>query len=257
MLNNYFLSINFPDLSLSAISAKDPPLTKAKSLIFLAAAFLVCVPVFIQAPLVRQLPYLSLALTVIWVTLGWWLHQRSQSRVWGDLLLGFSWSWLAGSIYWGWFRTEPYLHLPIEAIGLPFCLWWIWSARSNSPQITPSPETQPRRQWDVLAIGNWFYFGSLLGTALTDGYFYVNNLIPYWRRVMDGSPSLASPVLHQALAQINNGLGWGSGLLLLCLLVISGIQSLKIDSLPWYAFSGAVLSTILVDGLFWLAAFLA
>ncbi|NEQ24822.1 MAG: DUF3120 domain-containing protein, partial [Microcoleus sp. SIO2G3] len=37
---------------------------------FAAASFLVSVPVFAQAPLVRQLPLLSLVMTLVWVGLG-------------------------------------------------------------------------------------------------------------------------------------------------------------------------------------------
>jgi hypothetical protein len=91
-------------------------------LVFAAAVFLVSVPVFIEAPLVRSLPLLSLAMTTGWVGLSFALMSRTSTHLWGDLLLGFSWSWLAGSLYWGWLRWEPLLHLPVEAIGLPFAL---------------------------------------------------------------------------------------------------------------------------------------
>jgi hypothetical protein len=242
--------------------------TQPRMTIFIMAAFLVSVPVFIQAPLVRAFPYLSLAITPAWVLLGWWLYQRPQHQHWGDLLIGFSWSWLAGSIYWGWLRTEPYLHLPVEAIGLPFCLGCLWytknSIRKNSINSINSIKTTAKITGEVnlesspksgfLSIGLWFYLGSLLGTALTDLYFYVNQLIPYWRHVMAGEPTAAAPILHQALVQINNPLGWISALVILTWLLILGIYPLQKVTLPRYAFSGAILSTILVDGLFWLVA---
>lgn len=91
-------------------------------LVFAAAIFLVSVPVFIEALLVRSLPWVSLGLTGFWVWLSFALMSRTSTYIWGDLLLGFSLSWLAGSIYWGWLRWEPLLHLPIEAIALPFAL---------------------------------------------------------------------------------------------------------------------------------------
>jgi hypothetical protein len=94
--------------------------------VFAAAAFLVSIPVFFQAPLVRYLPWFSLAMTAGWFGLGWTLIKRPSTKLWGDLLLGFSWSWLAGSIYWGWYRWEPLIHLPVEAIGLPFALWFLF-----------------------------------------------------------------------------------------------------------------------------------
>ncbi len=61
-------------------------------MVFAAAVFLVSVPVFIEAPLVRSLPTLSLGLTAFWVCLSFALMSRPSTQVWGDLLLGFSWS---------------------------------------------------------------------------------------------------------------------------------------------------------------------
>lgn len=246
-------------------SIATPPTIAPTIAVFAMAAFLVSVPVFIQAPLVRAFPYLSLAMTLAWVLFGWWLYQRPQRQHWGDLLIGFSWSWLAGSIYWGWLRTEPYLHLPVEAIGLPFCLGYLWYTKNcigknslgKTGEVNPEVNLEGSPKSGLLLIGLWFYLGSLLGTALTDLYFYVNQLIPYWRTVMEGQPTAAAPILHQALAQINNPLGWISALVILTWLLILGIYPLQRSTLPRYAFSGAILSTILVDGLFWLVASLA
>ena len=289
MINNPFFSVTFPttffktkpadqisDLipdqifsqtfnqtsdQINQTSIATPPTIAPTIAVFAMAAFLVSVPVFIQAPLVRAFPYLSLAMTLAWVLFGWWLYQRPQRQHWGDLLIGFSWSWLAGSIYWGWLRTEPYLHLPVEAIGLPFCLGYLWYTKNsigkNSLGKTGEVNLEGSPKSGLLLIGLWFYLGSLLGTALTDLYFYVNQLIPYWRTVMEGQPTAAAPILHQALAQINNPLGWISALVILTWLLILGIYPLQRSTLPRYAFSGAILSTILVDGLFWLVASLA
>lgn len=65
--------------------------TQPAPLVFVAAVFLVSVPVFIEAPLVRMLPWLSFALTGGWVWLSLKLMSRPATYVWGDLLLGFSW----------------------------------------------------------------------------------------------------------------------------------------------------------------------
>jgi hypothetical protein len=121
-------------------------------LMLAAAVVLVSVPVFVQAPLVRLVPWLSLVMTLGWLLLSLQLLKRPASERWGDLLIGFTWTWLAGSVYWGWFRWEPLLHLPIEAIGLPIAIWGV--ARNSGK------------------IGNFFYFGSLFGTVVTDIYFY-------------------------------------------------------------------------------------
>lgn len=199
-----------------------------------AASFLVSVPVFVQAPLVRQLPLLSLVMTPLWVWLGLILLKRESTQVWGDLILGFSWSWLAGSIYWGWLRWEPLIHLPVEAIGLPFALWGL------------------SRGWGK--IGNLFYLGSLFGTALTDVYFYVVDLIPHWRQVMRVEPELARPIFQNALSQVQTPWGISWVIALMGTLLIVGLWGLGKKQLGWWAFSGAVLSTILVDSLFWVAA---
>ncbi len=203
-------------------------------LMFLAASFLVSVPVFVQAPLVRFWPVFSLLLTGGWIGLGVWLMRQPKMDIWGDLLIGFSVSWLAGSIYWGWFRYEPLIHLPIESIGLPFAIWCLW------------------RRWGV--IGAWFYLGSLLGTAITDAYFYVTDLIPYWREVMQVSPDLATPVLQRAIAQVQTPWGISWAIVFVNILLAFGLWAMQKFQCDRWAFAGAVLSTILVDSLFWIAA---
>ena len=205
--------------------------------VFLTASFLVSVPVFFQAPIVRLFPEISLALTLFWIGTGWWLYQRPQTRWRGDIILGFSWSWLAGSIYWGWLRWEPLIHIPVESIGLPFALWFIG------------------KRWG--RVGNFFYLGSLLGTAITDLYFYLTGLIPYWRKLMTVDPTLASPIFQSALAQIQTPWGISWAIVLVNILLAISLFSLRKSQLHWWAFAGAVLSTILVDSLFWIAAYFA
>jgi hypothetical protein len=201
---------------------------------FAASAFLVSVPVFFQAPLVRALPVVSLVSTLGWLWLSLALRRRSNTHLAGDLLLGFSLTWLAGSIYWGWLRWEPLWHLPIEAIALPFALFGL------------------SRGWGK--VGNWFYLGSLLGTAVTDVYFYATNLIPAWRQVMQVEPEMLQPIFRAAVAQMqtNQGVGWAIGLVTFLLAV--GCIPLRSKQLHHWVFAGAVLSTLLVDGLFWLVA---
>jgi hypothetical protein len=202
--------------------------------IFAASAFLVSIPVFIEAPLVRHYPVLSIAITILWISLGLILIKRPQSQIWGDLILGFSWSWLAGAIYWGWFRWEPAIHLPIESIGVPFAIWALWRGFGK--------------------IGSLFYLGSLLGTAITDLYFYQVGLIDHWRQLMQVDPTLAMPILQQAIAQVRTPWGTAWAVVLVNLLLGVGIMSLGTKQLHWYAFSGAVLTTIVVDSLFLLVA---
>jgi hypothetical protein len=214
-----------------------------KWLVFATAVFLVSVPVFIEAPLVRTLPILSLLLTVLWLWLSIKLmscsptNSQTYTYIWGDLLFGFSWTWFTGSIYWGWLRFEPMWHLPIEAIGLPFALWGL------------------AKNWGK--IGNWFYLGSLLGTVVTDIYFYLVNLIPDWRQIMISDPALASQILQNALTKVQTPWGQSWAVILALLLMTLGVVPLVNKQCHWYAFSGAVLSTILVDSLFLIAATIA
>jgi hypothetical protein len=106
-------------------------------------------------------------------------------------------------------------------------------------------------------IGNYFYLGSLLGTAITDIYFYCVGLIPYWRSLMLSPPADAGKILHGALLRMETYEGVSYAIVLLTLLVMLGTIPMRSQSTKWWAFSGAILSTILVDSLFFLAAVLS
>lgn len=247
---------------------------------FSASAFLVAVPVFIQAPLVRMAPLMSLLLTGLWLGLGYRWLQIPHRRLWGDLLVGFSWTWLAGSVYWGWFRTQPYIHLPIEALALPIVLGLmaVYSSgqgglsvghrkglsRFAGPLFTGPPfagsllpDPTVKNPNSTFQIGNYFYLGSLLGTAITDLYFYCTGLIPYWKALMINPPEQAGEILHAALLRMGTYEGVGYAIVLLALLVLLGLVPMRFVRVEWWAFSGAILSTILVDSLFFVAALLA
>lgn len=203
-----------------------------------AAVGLVALPVFFQAPLVRLFPAVSLALTALWWGLGLWLIRRPMQRLWGDLLIGFSWTWLAGSLYWGWLRWEPLVHLPVEAIALPLvglCLFRGWGR-----------------------IGSYFYLGSLLGTAVTDLYTNWMGLFPAWRQLMAVDPEFVPVVLREAAGSLQSDVAAARAAVLILFLVIVGAMPLVYSrQLAWWAFGGAVLSTLVVDGLFFLSASLA
>ncbi|MEA5498938.1 DUF3120 domain-containing protein [Limnoraphis robusta Tam1] len=205
-----------------------------KWMLFGAAIFLVCVPVFFQAPLVRSWPVFTLLMTIGWLATSLLLMRSRSTWVWGDLLLGFTLSWLTGSIYWGWLRGEPLLHLPIEALGVPFACWCL------------------HRGWGK--VGNWFYLGSLFGTAVTDGYFYITGLIPNWRQLMTVDPTFAVSILQDALERVTTPWGISWAVVLVMLLLGVGLLPLQSKQLHKWVFSGAVLSTILVDSLFLIAA---
>ena len=198
---------------------------------------LVGLPVFVEAPLVRSAPWLSLAMAVGWLGLSLRLYSQPRTRIWGDLLYGFTLTWLAGSLYWGWLRWEPLWHMPVEALGIPI-VWW--GARQRFARI-----------------GTWFYLGSLWGTAVTDLYIHLLGLGPEWRQAMQLERlDQAAVPFRAALDKMATPLGmaWGIGLGLLLLGVGLGvIQGSR--RLHHWAFAGAVLNTLLVDGLFvWGAA---
>lgn len=205
--------------------------------VFAAAVFLVSVPVFFEAPLVRYLPEVSLVSTLLWLGAGLYLKRNPKLATWGELLVGFSWTWMAGSLYWGWLRMDPMLHLPVEAIALPIALFGL------------------QRNW--CRVGQSFYLGSLFGTIVTDLYFHLVGLIPAWKQIML-NPSESSLVLQSALTLVYTpwGLAWAA-ILTMVLLFVASLGLVGRHRKEWLAFSGAVLSTLLVDGLFWLAAVLA
>jgi hypothetical protein len=192
--------------------------------------FLVSVPVFFEAPLVRTAPWLCVLLTGAWVWGSHQLRQHARTTFAGELCVGLSWSWLAGAIYWGWFRWEPLWHIPIEAIGLPVALWGLY------------------RGWHT--VGHWFYLGSLLGTAVTDLYFYRLHLMPSWRAMMVALPSEAISIVQTAFAQVQTLEG----------VITAAICASFLLALAWSAshsrhrhhwiFSGTLVGTLLVDGLF-------
>lgn len=207
------------------------------------AMFLVCVPVFAEAPLVRSCPSLALILTVGWLGLSRVLQNsdRSSHRWWGSLCWGFSLCWGCGAIYWGWLRVAPIWHIPIESMALP---WAIWALCRNEQQ---------GQYCDKYQVGAYFYLGSLTGTIVTDAYFHLNSLMETWAIVMGNNLTFEqlNLLLANAITQIHTPWGIGTAIVLtLVLLTISGVHLMQSKSANW-VLSGAVLGTILVDFLFY------
>ncbi|MEB3321164.1 MAG: DUF3120 domain-containing protein [Cyanobium sp.] len=201
------------------------------------AAVLVVLPVFLQAPWVRQAPFGAALFTAVLLTAGV-LLARSAAPAWrrsGELLVGFSGSWLAGALFWGWAGQHPICHLPIEAFALPLALTGLGG------------------RWR-LACG--FYLGSLLGTAATDAAIAACGLMPLWPEVLASDPQLAPALLHRAAELVLQPTS---------LLLVSGFAvSLSLLS-RWFwqrgdvgrVASTALATTLLVDGLFILLALAA
>jgi hypothetical protein len=191
---------------------------------------LVSVPVFFEAPLVRLLPWVSVGLSGAWFWFSDRLAKQASTAFIGDLLWGFSWSWLAGAIYWGWFRWEPLWHLPIESIGLPVAVWGLMYGRSR--------------------VGHLFYLGSLLGTAVTDIYFYWMDLMPYWRQLMLAEPTQAFDIVRIAFVHVQTPAGViAAATCALGLLTLAAISWRSTHRQDWI-FCGTLLGTLLVDSLF-------
>jgi hypothetical protein len=206
--------------------------------VFCASMGLVILPVFVQAPLVRYFPWFSLVATLGWLGLGGYLVRRPGWAVWGDLMIGFAWIWLTGSIYWGWFRWEPVIHLPVEALGLPIAIACL---RYNKGRV-----------------GSYFFLGSLLGTAITDLYINWMHLFQNWRQLMWVDPDFAQIVLRATTNSLETDVAACRAIVLVLFLLIATIVAISTSrQLAWWAFGGAVFSTLIVDGLFFLTAALA
>ena len=201
-------------------------------ILILAAGFLVTIPVFIQAPLVRAYPWLSLALT-----LGLVSFSRQWKQPWSSLLWGFALTWFCGSIYWGWYRLEPLWHLPMEAMALPFALWGL-----NKSQYR---------------VGSCFYLGSLWGTIVTDLYIWLTGLIPTWQRLVDLEPDQIITNLYTVITLIQTPWGLGIGVMLsLSLVWLATTVLLPNATDDRCVFAGAILFTLVTDSLFGAGLFL-
>lgn len=203
---------------------------------WLASIFLVSVPVFFEAPLVRYAPWLSLICTVGWLAISEHLQEKPKSKLLGSLIWGFSLTWLCGSLYWGWLRWEPAYHVPVESLALP---WAIWAIRNGSNRV-----------------GGWFYIGSLFGTTITDLYFYIAHLFPHWQALMqvESNVAFAKPILKNALSLVETPWGMTWACILAAILLTTGNKAMRSLDPSYWAFGGAVLGTIFVDLLFFSVA---
>ena len=105
----------------------------------------------------------------------------------GALLIGFSGSWLAGAVFWGWLRLHPLWHLPVEAFALPLAIAGLQGPWRRAGQ---------------------FYLGALIGTACTDAATALCGLMPLWPQVLQASPSEAPLLLSAAAEQVLQPIPW-------------------------------------------------
>jgi hypothetical protein len=197
----------------------------------------VALPVFLQAPWVRLAPVSAPLCTAALLTAGILLerHSRRWYREAGALLVGFSGSWLAGCLFWGWCRLHPIWHLPIEAFALPLALAGL------------------RSRW---RLGCALYLGSLLGTAATDAAIAATGLMPLWPQVRAAAPADAALLLQQAGQRVLEPD---------CLALVITAAILLVQACRWLWWRGqsarvastALATTLAIDGLFLAAALLA
>ncbi len=204
----------------------------------LTAAMLASLPVFLQAPWVRQSPFSAALFSLMLLALGLGLERCDDGgrRDQGALLVGFSGSWLGGALFWGWFRCHPLLHLPIEAFALPLALGGL---------------TMPR--WRLSAS---FYLASLFGTACTDAAIASLGLMDFWPAALQAPLPQAAQLLSQAgvtVLQPLNSVVLASYVLVLLL----AARTVEPRGLAGRLAAATLLITLAVDGLFLLAALLA
>lgn len=201
------------------------------------ATALVVVPVFLQAPWVRLHPSSATLFTVVILTIGLLLELRGPERwrSFGPLLVGFSGSWLAGCLFWGWCRLHPLWHLPIEAFALPLALAGL-SGRWRSAGL--------------------FYLASLLGTACTDGAMALTGVMPLWPQVLSAPVLEAPALLHRAALQVLQPAPLALVLGMAVALTLLARRSRRSGHGGQLA-AATLVTTLVVDGLFLIAALLS
>lgn len=212
-------------------------LPRQQLLLPLLAALLVTLPVFAQAPWVRQAPVAATLFTAPLLTAAILLALRGRGfwQQLGVLLVGFSGSWLAGCVFWGWFRLHPLWHLPIEAFALPLAVAGL------------------RGPWRLAGA---FYLCSLLGTAATDAVMAIGGVMPLWPQVLAAPPDQAASLLQEAALMVLQPLPLSLVLLGAALLLQTSRLLWRRDGIGRVG-AAALATTIGVDALFLAASLLA
>ena len=203
---------------------------------------MVVLPVFLQAPWVHLHPISACLFTFVLLGSGIALVRFGGDK-WsraGSLLVGVSGSWLGGCLFWGWLREHPVMHLPVEAIALPLAFVGL--------------ETRWR-------IGAGFYLSCLLGTAFTDLMMLITGVMNSWPQVVEASLPEAPCLLHETAEKLFQPQP-------IVLLIVAAILIVLIANLmkqrailhtpsgsTWLVASAALTTTLWVDGLFLLTAF--
>ncbi len=206
------------------------------------ASAMVVLPVFLQAPWVHLHPISACLFTFVLLGTGFALVHFGAEK-WlqvGSLLVGVSGSWLGGCLFWGWLRGHPVLHLPVEAFALPLAFVGL--------------ETRWR-------VGASFYLSCLLGAAFTDLMMLFTGVIDSWPEVVKASLLEAPQLLHETAEKLFK-------LQSIFMLMVAAVCIFFIAKLmrerailhtpsggAWLVASAALTTTLWVDGLFVVTAF--
>ena len=204
----------------------------------LLAVVLVTLPVFVQAPLVHAQPLIATLLTVPLLGAGILLGlspQQHRAEL-GAVLVGFAGSWLCGSLFWGWLRLHPLLHLPLESLALPLAVAGL------------------RSRWQLAGA---FYLASLLGTAATDAAMALTGLMPLWPAALAAEPGAAVALLQQAALQVLTPLNLGVVLAFAAALLAVSLRLWKRDGTTARLAGTTLITTLAVDAVFLLIALTA
>ena len=198
---------------------------------------MVVLPVFVQAPWVHVFPFSAFLFSFTIFFIGFYLLKFTTEK-WsavGSLLVGVSWSWLGGCLFWGWLRAHPVWHLPVESIALPVALSLL------------------QTRWK---IGASFYLASLLGTAFTDVMIVLTGVMKSWPEVVDAPFLEASNILSLTAEKLLTPVSLlAISIAALLIILIANWMNQKSKSEPlscdaWLVSSAALTTTLWVDGLF-------
>lgn len=209
------------------------------------ASVLVVMPVFVQAPWVRHQPFSSCLFGIVLAVAGILINLKAdhnRQRDLGALLLGFSGSWMAGSLFWGWLPAHPVLHLPVEAFALPLAVGGL------------------NTRWRCACA---FYLASLIGTAFTDLSMAISGVMSLWPEVVTATADQAPALLRSAASQVLTPKSLLVVILAAALItkLVSECRS-RVDrigdhSSAWAVATSVLFTTLVIDGVFFGISLLA
>ncbi len=202
---------------------------------------MVILPVFLQAPWVHLYPVSACLFTFVLLASGIGIAYVGGEKWFqaGSLLVGVSGSWLGGCLFWGWLRSHPVFHIPVEAVAVPLAFVGLST------------------RW---RLGASFYLACLLGTAFTDIMMVWTGVMNNWPVVVQAPLQKAPELLHQSAVELLNP--FAIALLVVAGYLILGLARLmrtrailnSVTGKAWLVASTALTTTLWIDGLFFFSA---